>query len=55
MHNLNDLASEEFYLVKKSNNSYTRLNRRAGVGLVIKDEFRNLIFDLTFAVNVPSS
>ena len=55
MHDLRELASEEFFLVRKSNTQYTRLNRSAGLDLVVKEEFRNLVFDLTFAINIPSN
>lgn len=55
MHDLNELASDEFYLVKKTNNTYIRLNRSAGADLIIKEELRSLIFDLAFAVSIPST
>lgn len=55
MHDLKDLASEEFFLIRKTNGNFTRLNRSAGLDLIIKEDFRNMIFDLTFAISIPSS
>ena len=51
---MKELASEEFFLQKKSNGQYSRLSRSAGLDYVMKEDFRNLIFDLTFAINAPS-
>ena len=55
VHDLKELASEEFFLVRKSNGQYSKLPKSAGLDLVIKEDFRNLIFDLTFALTVPSN
>ena len=59
MHDLKVPASEEFFIVKKSNGYYARLTRSAGIEALIsngkeREELRNLIFDLTFTLNVPS-
>ena len=59
MHDLKYAASEEFFIVKKSNGQYSRLTRSAGIEAMISngkehEELRNLIFDLTFTLSVPS-
>lgn len=52
-------ASEEFFIVKKSNGQYARLTRSAGIEAILSngkehEELRNLIFDLTFTLGIPS-
>lgn len=59
MHDMKFAASEELFLVKKSNGQYARLTRSAGIEALISngkehEELRNLIFDLTFTLSVPS-
>eukprot|EP00347_Sterkiella_histriomuscorum_P013376 403364949 len=55
IHNLKDLESKEFFLVKKSNSAYCKLEKNAGLDLIQKEDFRSLIYDLTFASNIPSN
>ena len=52
MHDLLYLTSEEFYLVRKSNGHFTRLNAKLGEALEFKEDFRNLVVDLTFKAPV---
>ena len=54
MHNLKDLESKEFFLVKKSNQAYSKLERHAGIDLIQREDFRSFVYDLTFASNIPS-
>jgi len=49
MHDLKNLAGEEFYLVRKTNGTFVRLNLSDGLALVHKEEFRNMVFDLAFS------
>lgn len=59
MHDLKSGASEEFFIVKKSKGQYAKLTRAAGLETLLAngkehEELRNLIFDLTFTLSVPS-
>lgn len=59
MHDMKQGASEEFFIVKKSNGQYARLTRPAGIEAILRngkehEELRNLIFDLTFTLGIPS-
>jgi hypothetical protein len=52
-------ASEEFFIVKKSNGQFSRLTRASGIETLIAngkehEELRNIIFDLTFTLTVSS-
>lgn len=59
LHNLKAGASEEFFIMKKSNGLYSKLTRAAGLEVLLQngkehEELRNLVFDLTFTLSVPS-
>lgn len=59
LHDMKQGASEEFFIVKKSNGQYARLTRQAGIEAILSngkehEELRNLIFDLTFTLGIPS-
>mmetsp|Transcript_9734 Transcript_9734/g.9456 ORF Transcript_9734/g.9456 Transcript_9734/m.9456 type:complete len:353 (+) Transcript_9734:1213-2271(+) len=49
IHDLKEFTSEEFFLIKKSSGQYSRLTLQQGGGFIIKEDFRNLIYDLTFS------
>lgn len=49
LHDLKYLTSDEFYLVRKSNGHYARLNTSENISLVYREEFRNLVYDLAFS------
>lgn len=59
MHDMKSAVSEEIFIVKKSNGQYAKLTRSAGIEAVLSngkehEQLRNLIFDLTFTLSVPS-
>ena len=59
LHDLKAPASEEFFIIRKSKGQYSRINRAAGIETLISngkehEELRNLLFDLTFTLSVPS-
>lgn len=52
-------ASEEFFIMRKSNGHFAQLKRGAGIDFLLAngkehEELRNLLFDLTFTLSVPS-
>ncbi|CDW76064.1 UNKNOWN [Stylonychia lemnae] len=55
IHDLKELASESFTLIKKANNKYHKLSRNASHDIMDKNEFRNHIYDLTFTTSIPSN
>lgn len=54
LHDLKQITSDEFYLVRKPNGHLTRLNLSQNLQLMYQEEFRNLIFDLAFAQQTQS-
>lgn len=56
---MKNAASEELFIVKKSNGQYAKLTRAAGVEAILgngkeHEELRSLLFDLTYTIQVPS-
>ena len=49
IHDIKELLTEEFFLIKKSAGQYSRIARNQGGGFILKEDFRNLIYDLTFS------
>ena len=59
LHDLKVPSSEEFFIIRKSNNQFSKLSRVAGIEQLLAngkehEELRNLMFDLTFTLSVPS-
>jgi hypothetical protein len=59
IHDLKVPSSEEFFILRKSNNQFSKLSRAAGIERLLAngkehEELRNLMFDLTFTLSVPS-
>ena len=59
IHDLKVPFSEEFFILRKSNNQFSKLSRAAGIEKLLAngkehEELRNLMFDLTFTLSVPS-
>jgi len=59
LHDMKNAASEELFIVKKSNGQYAKLSRSAGVEAILgngkeHEELRSLLFDLTYTIQVPS-
>jgi hypothetical protein len=59
LHDMKAPASEEFVIVRKSNGHFSQLKRSAGIDHLLvngkeHEELRNLLFDLTFTLSVPS-
>ena len=52
MHDTKFLASDQFYLVRKSNGHLTRLNLDANLDLVYKPDFRDMVYHLAFVQQV---
>jgi hypothetical protein len=52
MNDLKYMNSDEFYLVRKTNGHFIRLNPSNNLQLCYKEEFRNLIFDLAFSQQI---
>ena len=48
MHDLKLMTSDEFFLVRKSNGHLTRLNTNQNLALTYTEEFRNMVFELSF-------
>jgi len=48
LHDTKYLASDQFYLIRKSNGHLTRLNLDANLDLVYKPEFRDMVYHLAF-------
>jgi hypothetical protein len=48
------MTSDEFFLVRKSNGHLTRLNTNQHLALTYKEDFRNMVFELSFTQQAQS-
>lgn len=55
MHELLECKSVYFSLMRKENGQFARLDEESQLDLIIKDDFRNFIYDLTYIVNKMSN
>lgn len=46
-----ECKSVNFSLLRKQNGQFTRLSEDSSLDLLMKDDFRNFIYELTFVVN----
>ena len=51
MHDMLECKSVNFSLLRKQNGQFTRLSEDSSLDLLMKDDFRNFIYELTFLVN----
>ena len=51
MHDMLECKSVNFSLMRKQNGQFARLGEDSTLDLLMKDDFRNFIYELTFVVN----